>query len=160
MGRLESYLKAEGIWHRFIDKEETVHTKDASQVTGIELRRITKNLACRTSDGECVLLIIPGDRRVDLKAAADALRVKNVSLLSPRESESVTGYPPGGTPSIGHDSKMRAVLDRRLLGFETVFCGGGRRDKLLELRTKDVLEKSGAVVADICSETGPSSGLS
>jgi Cys-tRNA(Pro)/Cys-tRNA(Cys) deacylase len=151
VSQLEEYLNAEKVWHRFIEKEETVHTKDASQATGIELHRITKNLACQTSDGEYVLLIIPGDRRVNLKAAAEALKVKNVSLLAPNKSEDVTGYPPGGTPSIGHKIRMRVVFDSCLLNFETVFCGGGSKKRLLELRTEDILKKTGAIVAEICS---------
>ncbi|MGQ9515036.1 MAG: aminoacyl-tRNA deacylase [Thermoproteota archaeon] len=139
------------MWYRFIWKEETVHTKDASKATGIDLHRITKNLVCQTAEGEYVLLIIPGDRRVNLKLAADALMTKNVSLLAPEEAEKITGYPPGGTPSIGHKLRMRVVFDSCLLDLEKVFCGGGSRDRLLELRVKDILEKTFAIVAEICT---------
>ena len=151
MDYLERYLETEGIWHRFIIKRETVHTKDAAEVTGIELHRISKNLACRTGEGEYVLLIIPGDRKANLPAAAEILNVKDLSLLPFGEAEAVTGYSPGGTPSIGHRLKMRVVLDRCLIGFETFFCGGGSRDRLLELRTEDVKKRTGAVIGEICS---------
>lgn len=151
MDPLGIYLKREGIWHRFIDKKETIHTKDASEATGIELHRISKNLVCRTSDGEYVLLVIPGDRRVDLGVAAEILRTDALHLLQFNEAESVTGYPPGGTPSIGHKQKMRVILDRCLLEYETFYCGGGSRDRLLELKTEDVLRLTSAIVGDICS---------
>lgn len=151
MDYLERYLETEGIWHRFIIKRETVHTKDAAEVTGIELHRISKNLACRTGEGEYVLLIIPGDRKANLPAAAEILNVKDLSLLPFKEAEAVTGYSPGGTPSIGHRLKMRVVLDRCLIGFKTFFCGGGSRDRLLELRTEDVKMRTGAVIGEICS---------
>jgi len=148
---LERYLEKGGIWHKFILKRETIHTKDAAEVTGIELHRISKNLACRTGEGEHVLLIIPGDRKANLSAAAEILNVKDLSLLPLKEAEAVTGYSPGGTPSIGHKLKMRVVLDRCLLEFETFFCGGGSRDRLLELRTEDVRKRTGAVIGEICS---------
>lgn len=153
MDCLEGYLKTEGIWHRFIVKRETIHTKDASEVTGIELHRISKNLVCRTSEGEYVLLIIPGDRKANLGAAAEILNARELSLLPFKEAEAITGYSPGGTPSIGHKLKMRVVLDRCLLEFKTFFCGGGSRDRLLELRTEDVKRETGAVIGEICSIT-------
>ena len=146
---LEDYLKSQGIWHRFIPKPETVHTADAARVSGIELRRITKNLVFRVDDREYALLIVPGDRKVDPKRAAEALAAKEISLVPFDKSEAISGYPPGGTPSIGHRTEMRVVFDKSLQDFETIYCGGGTRDKLLELRTEDVIRLTSAVIADI-----------
>jgi Cys-tRNA(Pro) deacylase len=146
---LEGFLKDNNVWHRFMSKPETVHTADASRETGIDLSRITKNLVCRDNNGQFALLVIPGDRRVNIKKAAEALNTTNVKLLSFAEAESVSGYPPGGTPSIHHKTKMTVVLDKSLLSRETIFCGGGTRDRLLELRTEDVVRMENAVVAEI-----------
>lgn len=142
-------LKAAGVWHRFLEKTETVHTADASRATGIELSRITKNLVSRTSDGRYALLIIPGDRKVNLQRAAQVLNVHNIQLLGFNEAEAVSGYSPGGTPSVYHKTAMDVVLEKDLLTYETIFCGGGSRDKLLELKTEDVRRLNNAVVANI-----------
>ena len=146
---LEAYLVNSGIWHRFLAKAETVHTADASRTTGIDLHRITKNLVCRTSKGGYALLVIPGDRRVNLQRAAEALNVRNVQLLNFSEAEGVSGYPPGGTPSVHHKTPLEVVVDKSVLAHETVFCGGGTRDRLLELRTEDILRLNKATTADI-----------
>jgi len=148
---LEGYLKQSGVWYRFIQKPETVHTADAAKVTGVELRRVTKNLVSQTDKGDYTMLIIPGDRKVNLKRAADILGVKRVYLVPLDQAEKVSGYPPGGTPSVGHKTKMRVIFDASLLGYETIYCGGGSRDRLLELRTKDVLRLNNAITADISS---------
>jgi Cys-tRNA(Pro) deacylase len=146
---LEAYLRNSGVWHRFLDKPETVHTADASRATGIDLNRITKNLVCRTSEGRYALLVIPGDRRVDLQRAAQALNARNVQLLNFREAEEVSGYPPGGTPCVHHSTQLEVVVDKRVLVHETFFCGGGTRTKLLELRTEDFLRLSKAIADEI-----------
>jgi Cys-tRNA(Pro)/Cys-tRNA(Cys) deacylase len=146
---LEAFLEENRIWHRFVEKQETVHTADASQATGIDLHRITKNLISVTDSGEHVVLIVPGDRRVNLKEAARALGVKNVRLMPFDQSEPISGYPPGGTPSLGFKTKMRVVVDKELGGFETFYCGGGSRDRLLEVRFTDVVKLNGALVAII-----------
>ena len=146
---LEERLRELGVWHRFIEKDETVHTADASEATGIPLHSITKNLVAVTSEGEHVLLVVPGDRRVDLKKAARVLGVTNVQLFPFSEAHKVSGYPPGGTPSIGLKERLRTVLDSELAGIETFYCGGGTRDRLLELRSDEVIKVSGALVAEI-----------
>ena len=108
-----------------------MHTADASKTTGIDLHRITKNLVSKTREGEYALLVVPGDSRVDLKAAAKALGTKNVRLMPFSEAETISGYPPGGTPTIGHKTPMRVIVDEELWRLETFSCGGGSRDRLL-----------------------------
>jgi Cys-tRNA(Pro)/Cys-tRNA(Cys) deacylase len=146
---LTAYLKEAGVWHRFIDKVETVHTADASRATGIDLARITKNLVCRTSDGRYALLIVPGNRRVSLQKAAETLNASNIQLLGFKEAETVSGYPPGGTPSVHHKTAMKVVIEKELLSHDTIYCGGGSRDKILKLKTEDLLKLTEATVAHI-----------
>jgi len=45
---LDEFLESRKVWHRFVAKPETIHTADASNVTGIPLQKITKNLVSRT----------------------------------------------------------------------------------------------------------------
>jgi Cys-tRNA(Pro)/Cys-tRNA(Cys) deacylase len=148
---LEAYLEENHVWHRFVEKQETVHTANASQATGIDLHRITKNLVSVTDSGEHIVLIVPGDRRVNLKEAVKTLGVKNVRLMPFDQSEAISGYPPGGTPSLGFKARMRVIVDKELEGFETFYCGGGSRDRLLEVRFTDVVRLNDAVVAAISS---------
>jgi Cys-tRNA(Pro)/Cys-tRNA(Cys) deacylase len=147
---LEEYLNSKGVWYRFISKpKETIHTAEASALTGIDLQRLTKNLVSVTNFGENVLLIIPGNRKVNLRKASGALGVSNVSLLPFDETEQISGYAPGATPSVGHKTSMRVVIDSSLLKYDTIYCGGGTRDRVLELRTSDVVELDHALVSEI-----------
>jgi Cys-tRNA(Pro)/Cys-tRNA(Cys) deacylase len=146
---LEEFLESKRVWHRFIHKPETIHTSDASKLTGVNLNQLTKNLVGTTSEGKYVLLIVPGNRRVDLRKASQILETKNISLTPFREAESISGYPPGGTPSVGHKMPMSVVMDESLLKYETIFCGGGTRDKILELKTQDVIVLNKATVGDL-----------
>lgn len=146
---LEEYLTQNNVWHRFVQKTETIHTADAAKAAGIVLNKVTKNLVSVTETGEYVLLIVPGDRKVNLNEAAKALGVSKIRLVPFEEAEKISGYPPGGTPSVGHKTKMRTVLEKSLLDYETVYCGGGSRDRLLELRVQDIARLNNAAVASI-----------
>ena len=148
---LETELETLGVWYRFVEKAETVHTADASKASGIPLHRITKNLVSVTSAGEHVLLVVPGDTRVDLKKAAAALGVSNVKLFPFKEAHTVSGYPPGGTPTVGLKQVLRTVMDSQVAEQQTFYCGGGERDRLLELRTVEVTALENVQVDSIVS---------
>jgi Cys-tRNA(Pro)/Cys-tRNA(Cys) deacylase len=146
---LEQYLSENNVWHRFVEKAETIHTADAAKATGIALNRVTKNLVSVSEAGEYLLLIVPGDRKVNLDEAAKAIGVKKVELVRFEKAERISGYAPGGTPSVGHKTRMRTIIDSKLLDYETVYCGGGSRNRLLELRVQDIIKLDNGVVAQI-----------
>ena len=151
--KLETKLKSLGVWYRFIEKSEsTVHTADAANVTGIELHRVSKNLMAQTDDGRFIALIIPGDMRLNLKEVAKTLEVKNVSLVPFNEAHKISGYPPGGTPSMGYEKKLDVILDEELMQYETFFCGGGSTKMLLELRRDDIIKINNAKVHKISTK--------
>lgn len=146
---LETFLKNRKIWYKIIHKDKTIHTADAAKATGINVHRITKNLVSMTNKGEYVLLIVPGDRKVDLKNAAKALNVQRINLVPFDKAMKISGYPPGGTPSVGHKTKMRVVIDKSIMEYETVYCGGGSRDKLIEMKLDDIKQLNHAITAKI-----------
>lgn len=145
---LESKLKQAGIWHQFINKPDTVHSADASAATGIDLHRISKNLVCKAGE-EFVLAIVPGDKKLSFSKLKAILGAKKVALYPFEMAEGISGYPPGATPSIFHKVQMRVVLDSSLAGMQSFYCGGGRRNRLLELKSEDVIKLGNALVGDI-----------
>jgi prolyl-tRNA editing enzyme YbaK/EbsC (Cys-tRNA(Pro) deacylase) len=44
---------------------------------------------------------------------------------------------------------MRTLIEKKLLNFETVYCGGGSRDKLLEIRVQDIVKLNDAIIAEL-----------
>ena len=146
---LKQFLDNHKVWHQFVIKSETIHTADAANVTGIELHKVTKNLVSITDTGEYILLIVPGDSKVNLKEVAKMLNVKKVRLVPFSDAEKISGYPPGGTPSVGHKTQMKTLIEKKLLNFETVYCGGGSRDKLLEIRVQDIIKLNDAIIAEL-----------
>lgn len=146
---LEDFLKREGIWYRFVDKPETIHTADAAKKAGIELNKVTKSLVLLDQDKNLILAIIPGDCKLSFSKLRDAANIKKARLVPFEEAENYSGYLPGATPMVFHRIKMKVVLDVKLKLYESIYGGGGERTKLLELKTDDVIRINDAVVADI-----------
>lgn len=149
MTTLEDYLKKEGIWYRFVDKPETIHTADAAESAGIELNKVTKSLVLLDQDKNPILAIIPGNCKLSFSKIREATNSKKVWLVPFEEAESYSGYQPGATPMVCHKSKMTVIIDKKLTQYESIYGGGGERTKLLELKTNDVIRLNNATVADV-----------
>lgn len=145
---MEGFLKSKGVWFRILEKPSTIHTMDASKVTGIPLERITKSLVFK-ADGRPVLAIVPGDRKVDAAKLAKAVGAERIDLVPFSEAERFSGYPPGSTPPVHHANIVKVVLDAELMHFHTIYGGGGSRDRLIELRVEDALRLTDGIIADI-----------
>ena len=149
---LIAYLEKNKIWHRILEKEDTVHTADAAAATGIPLERVTKSLVF-LADKKPILVIIPGTHRADLKKLKNALNIHEIHIVPFTQVKEYTGYLPGATPPIHHKQIVDVVIDKTVMLYETVYGGGGARNKLIELRTKDIQQVNSAKVADIITNT-------
>jgi Cys-tRNA(Pro) deacylase len=146
---LEKYLKNGGVWYKFIEKPETIHTVDAASKAGIELNKVTKSLVLLDRDKNPILAIIPGDCKLSFSKVKEVINTKKVRLVPFEESKNYSGYLPGATPMVFHKVKMIVILDKKLTQYESIYGGGGERTKLLELKTNDVIRLNNAIVADI-----------
>ena len=92
-------------------------------------------LARRTLQEEEADFVCAGDRRVDVTKLG-----ANVRQARGDEVREATGFAIGGVPPIGHDRKLRTVVDASLRRFETVWCAGGTPHAVFPVATNALLD--------------------
>jgi prolyl-tRNA editing enzyme YbaK/EbsC (Cys-tRNA(Pro) deacylase) len=135
--RLRLFLTSNNVWHRFIEFDEPVKTVDQA-ARKVPVEKIVKSIVLIDANGEPLLAILPAASRVSLKKIKVILAVKDVRLASPQEVLEHSGYPAGGVTPF--NNIKRVLLDAQVLKNETVIAGGGDVDKLVEIRTKDIVQ--------------------
>jgi Cys-tRNA(Pro) deacylase len=146
---LEKYLHEKNVWFKFVEKPETVHTADAAEKSGIDLKKVTKSLVLLDQDKNPIMAILPGDCKLSFEKIRIASGAKKVHLVPFAEAEQYSGYLPGATPMVHHKIQMRVFLDKKLTQYDSIYGGGGLRTKLLELKVSDVISLNNATTADI-----------
>jgi prolyl-tRNA editing enzyme YbaK/EbsC (Cys-tRNA(Pro) deacylase) len=134
------------VWHRFIKFSEPVKTVEQA-AEKVQVEKIAKSIVMLDSDGAPLVAIIPAQSKVGRKKIKQLLAVKDVCLASPEQVLAHSGYPAGGVSPF--NNIKRVLLDSKLLPNETVIVGGGDIDKLMEIRTKDIVEVLNPRIADI-----------
>lgn len=121
---------------------------EAAEALGVDPDRVFKTLLADV-DGELVVGIVPVASRLHLKSLAAAVGGKKAAMADAAAAERRTGYVVGGISPIGQKRSHTTVLDETAELFETIYVSGGRRGFDIELAPADLIEVTGAIVADI-----------
>lgn len=93
----------------------TSHTaQNAANAYGVPVGNIVKSLVIKV-DGEFVLYLVPGDRKLDLGMIKVRYAASEVRMANAEEVKEVTGYSIGGVPPFGHIKKLKTYIE---VGFD------------------------------------------
>jgi len=147
---LRSFLLSHRIWHRFIEFDESVKTVEQAS-RKVDVEQIVKSIVLVDSNKAPLLVILPAKNRISYRKIKVLLSVKDVRLANEEEVLTYSGYSVGGVPPF--NLLKRALVDREVLKNPTAIAGGGDINKLVELRTKDIVEIVKPIIADLTNES-------
>jgi prolyl-tRNA editing enzyme YbaK/EbsC (Cys-tRNA(Pro) deacylase) len=147
--KLKLFLTSKNVWHRLIEFNEPVKTVEQAG-RKVPVEKIVKSIVMVDSDGGPLVAVVPAKNKVSHRKTKSILDVRDVRLANPEEVLKHSGYPAGGVPPF-NDIK-RVLVDPQVLMNETAVVGGGDVDKLMEIRTKDLVDVLNARVADISQD--------
>ena len=130
------------------DPRHESYGHQASEALGVPPERVFKTLIAEV-DGALVAGVVPASGQLDLKALAAATGGKRAAMAQVEAAERATGYVAGGISPVGQRRRLAVVVDASALGFDTMFCSGGRRGLEIELAPADLIRAAGATVAAI-----------
>lgn len=100
-------------------------------------------------DGRPIVGIVPVAGRLSLRKLARAAGGKRAAMADGQDAQRLTGYVVGGISPIGQRRRLPMIIDAGVRSYSTVFVSAGRRGLQLELKPDDLIETTGATVADI-----------
>jgi Cys-tRNA(Pro) deacylase len=127
---------------------KTATAESSAQALGVEMARIVKSMVFSVQ-GEPVLALLPGNLRVDMKAAASALKVKKVRLADPQAVQQWTGFAVGAVPPVGHLKKITVLMDDQIPNDGNIYPAAGEINNAFETTFKMLKEITGAKVCRI-----------
>ncbi|MEJ5239888.1 MAG: aminoacyl-tRNA deacylase [Anaerolineales bacterium] len=150
-------LEARGIpYTAFELPAEKLGARETAERLGVPVGRVFKTIVVRReSPRKPLLVVVPGDREVDLKAVAAVLGEKKVYLPTEREAEALTGLQAGGISPLALLQKgFQVLVDQRALEWETIHVSGGQRGLNIRLKPQDLIALCNAKVADVSRLVG------
>ena len=119
--RVEKFLKDFDQSLSVIVLENSVKTaQDATTALGCDVGSIVKSLLLKTEDN-FILCLVAGDKKCSLNKLKKIKNKKDISMASPEDIKTQTGYTIGGVSPVGHLNRVEIFIDSSLKRFET-FC--------------------------------------
>jgi prolyl-tRNA editing enzyme YbaK/EbsC (Cys-tRNA(Pro) deacylase) len=152
--RVQAALHECGVAVQVVRLSDSTRTApEAARAVGCEVGAIAKSLLF-LADGEPLLVICGGDRRVDTAKVAALAGAQSVKMATAEEVRRITGYAIGGVPPLGHATPLRKLMDRRMLRWPLIYAAAGAHDALFPIEPGLLLDVSGAEQADVVTDEG------
>lgn len=130
-----------------VDPEDLAAATVAAKV-GMPLSHVYKTLLCRNDKGAPLFAVVAGDRELDLKVLARASGSRDVSLVSLKEVQPLTGYIRGGVTVLGAKKAFPAYLDRSALSLPLFSVSAGTRGLQILLSPADYVRATAAELTE------------
>lgn len=140
--RLLQILDAAGARYRVVEHAAEGRSEEISVIRGNHPSQALKAMvvALKGGDGDFALAVLPGDRRVDFTALAQAFGAKKVRFASPDDAERLTGCVMGSVPPFSFDpSGLPLVADPAIRANDEVCFNAARLDRSIFMPLDDYL---------------------
>jgi Cys-tRNA(Pro)/Cys-tRNA(Cys) deacylase len=127
---------------------------EVADVVSMDPAMVYKTLVVLRPAGRPLLVMIAGNRELDLKALAASIGEKKVHMATHREAESLTGLQVGGISALALLNKgFDIYIDRPARELEWVAVSAGQRGVNLRLAVADLVRVTGARWVDAIGES-------
>ena len=147
--RAEKFLKNFNQSLEVIVLENSARTaQDAATALVCDVGAIVKSLLFR-SENTFILCLVAGDKRCSLNKLKKIKEKKDISMASPEEVKTQTGYTIGGVSPVGHLEKIEIIIDNSLERFNELFAAAGHPNCVFKINYNDIQKITNGKVEDI-----------
>jgi prolyl-tRNA editing enzyme YbaK/EbsC (Cys-tRNA(Pro) deacylase) len=136
-------------------EEHTPTVETAAAAVSVSPDQIVKSLLfmIEMPEGEMhpVLVIASGTGKIDRRLLGAHFGVnRRKTIFADAETVlTLTGYPVGAVPPIGHRERLEVLVDPAVLKHDEVYGGGGSDRTLMRLAPQDILQHNQAEVVPV-----------
>ena len=131
-----------------VDEDNLAATHVAEEL-GEDIATVFKTLVLKGDRTGHFVCVIPGDKEVDLKAAARVSGNKKCDLIPMKELLPTTGYIRGGCTPIGMKKPFPTFIHSTAIDFERIYISAGVRGLQIAIHPQALIDFVGATVAEL-----------
>lgn len=136
--RILDQRKIHYIPHEYEHSGEPVDGITAARLMGENPEKVYKTLVTLGASKNYRVFVIPVQKELDLKKAAQASGEKSVAMIHVSEINKVTGYIRGGCSPVGMKKRFLTIIDESAATLSTVIVSAGRIGSQIEIRPTDL----------------------
>ena len=136
--KIISEMEKHSIEYEVIEHEPVFTNPAMAEALSVNESQTVKSLVLTTKEKKAVVFVMPGDKKIDWKAAAKTASTKKVGFAKPEEVKEMVGCEVGCVPPFGHFTKLPIYLDGALMHQPAVYFNPGVHDKSFKVSPRDL----------------------
>jgi len=149
MSDVTDQLTKWGVPYEVIQHEQAYTSIDEALALGISADEVVKTIVLDTGSGHA-LAVIPGSRRLDIRAAKRAVGAKHVRLATEEEIEKAfPGYELGALPPLGSLRGAPTYVDPEVMRHDSLVFAAGTQTESVKVRAEDLFRHESVTVAPL-----------
>ncbi len=146
--KLKKFLDERKIKYKVVEHKTVFTAYDLAQTLKEKLENVAKTIVVK-ADKDHLLVVLPGNRRVDFSKLKKFLRAKKVDIDREGVMQAVFKVKPGAITAFGALYKNTPVLmDKALTKAKKVVAGAGNLEQALHMTAKEFLKATEAKLGD------------
>jgi len=139
-------LEAQDIPYEVFTYPPTRHSAlEVAELVGVPPSQVYKTLVIQRERGKPLLVMVAGDRHLDLKKLATAIDEKKLYMASQRDAERLTGLKVGGISALALLNRgFDILIDQVAAEQRQIYVNAGQRGTNLCLSVEDLVRVTGA----------------
>jgi len=147
--RAEKFLKNFDQSLEVLVLENSARTaQDAATALACDVGAIVKSLLFRT-ESTFILCLVAGDKRCSLNKLKKIKDKRDISMATPEDVKTQTGYTIGGVSPVGHLEDIEIIIDNSLERFNELFAAAGHPNCVFKINYNDIQKITNGKVEDI-----------
>lgn len=144
---LVSFLKDQKVGFKIFEHKPVFTSRQAAKIRGTLLNQGAKALVF-LADRQPIMVVVPGDKKVDLKAFKKRFKMRDLRMATPEEVERITGVKIGAVHPFGNLFKIPLFVDSNLSRNEEISFNAGLHEKSIVLKYQDYEKLTKPIIDD------------
>ncbi len=136
--KIISILKENIISYKIFEHEPVYTNPAMAEALNVSEAETVKSLVLLTKEKKMIVLVLPGNKKVNWKQAAAGAGTKKVSFAKPEQVSVKVGCEVGCVPPFGQLTPLPIYMDKDLLQKKYVYFNPGVHDKSFKVKAWDL----------------------
>ena len=143
--KIKEILDSLSIEYELLNHEPVYTSADAAKIRDMGLSNGAKALVF-VADGAPVLIVVPGDKKVDLRKFKQLFKVKDLRMSSSEEIKEITTLEVGSIPPVGKAMNLKSYFDSSFLEKDVVAFNAGSHSVSIRMKAKDLIKAENPII--------------
>jgi len=125
---------------------------EASRELGLKLSQIVKSILLGDKNGHTVLVLLPGDKKIDVQKVRRQSGFAKLRLADPKIVLAVSGYQVGLVTTFGLTKYITIFIDQTILNYDEVGISSGETGLEIILNPNELLKATLGLIGDFVQQ--------